>query len=62
MSLTEQIKEDYGTLKRFARLHGLSLKSVYMTLSGYPRVVVVRTLITLGYIESADELENKEAA
>ncbi|MDQ7057211.1 MAG: hypothetical protein Q9N62_01585 [Ghiorsea sp.] len=56
MTLTDQIKEDYGTLKRFARLQNLSVQSLYMTLNGYPRTVVVKVLVALGYIESIDDL------
>ena len=56
MNLTARIKANYGTVKRFAQMSGLNLKSVYMTLSGYPRQVVVDALIEQGYIQSADDL------
>jgi len=56
MNLKEQIKDDYGTLKRFARLQNINLQSLYMTLCGYHKKNVVKVLIERGYIQNADEL------
>lgn len=57
MSVTQQIKEDYGTVARFAELHDVRTQSVYAAISGRPEyTTAVNILIEKGYIQHADDL------
>ncbi|MBL4774459.1 MAG: hypothetical protein JKY87_00160 [Mariprofundus sp.] len=57
MSVSQRIRDDYGTVIRFAKLHGLNPQSLYTSLAGRPEYTsVVNVLIEKGYIQSADEL------
>ncbi len=61
MTITQKIKSDYGSLKHFAKKEGLAYQSLRNTISGQkPTIKVLKKLIGLGYIQTADELK-KEA-
>lgn len=57
MGVTDRIRDDYGTVARFAKLNGLNAQSVYSAICGrVEHTSVVNVLIERGYIQSADDL------
>ena len=60
--LTQRIKSDYGTVKRFCALHDINYSTYNVVCSGYARSSrLEQILIEKGYIQSADELKRKSA-
>jgi len=60
--MTAAIKEDYGTVKRFCKLHDINYKTYNVVCSGYASSKkIVDALLKGGYIKSADELKKKSA-
>ncbi len=61
-AMTKAIKEDYGTVKRFCKIHGINYRTYNVVCSGYSSSKkVTDALIKGGYIKSADELKRKSA-
>jgi len=60
--MTTAIKEDYGTVKRFCKLHDINYNTYNVITSGFSTSKrVTDILIKEGYIKSADELKKKSA-
>ena len=60
--LTHKIKEDYGTLSRFCKIHGINRNTFQVVVSGYATSApLAKLLIKEGYIKSADELKKVSA-
>jgi hypothetical protein len=54
--LTQRIKADYGTVKRFCEVMGINYKTYNCVLSGHSRSKkVVDTLISIGYVKSEQQ-------
>lgn len=58
MTVTEKIKLDYGTVKRFCRVKGISYTTVLNTMAGDVRNKTINSmLIDMGYINCPDDLK-----
>lgn len=59
---TQKIKDDYGTVKRFCRIHDINYSTYNVVCSGYgSSKKVADALIEGGYIKSVDELRKRSA-
>ncbi len=62
-TVSEKIREDWGTLRHFCKKHDINDSCLSNALSGRTGyVAIVNKLIELGYIESADDLKKQEKA
>jgi len=62
MTLTQKIKEDYGTVLRFCKLNGINNNTFRVVVAGNAKSEkIVKILKKHKYIKSASELEKKSA-
>ena len=60
--LTKKIKDDYGSVTRFLKMHGINKNTYYVVVCGHGKSEkVTNALIDNGYIKSADELDKVSA-
>ena len=53
---TEKIREDYGTIKRFCRLHGINPNTYNVVMSGFfPSKRIVNLLEKEGYLKGVEK-------
>lgn len=57
-TLSKNIRNDWGTIKRFAEKNNLNYQYVRNTLAGQTDIkIITQTLIEMGYIASIDDLK-----
>jgi len=60
--LTHKIKEDYGTLRRFCKIHGINARTFNVVVGGFgTSAPIVSLLMEKGYIKDPSELKRKSA-
>jgi|GEM_PF-1762275 len=61
LTISQRIKNDYGTLVFFCKKHGINLHTFKRVLYGYGTSTrIANLLIKLGYIKCKDELKSKK--
>ena len=61
MTLTQRIKEDWGTVKHFCRKNDINYNSLRAAMNGVPYyTAITQKLIDMGYINSPEEITQKQ--